>query len=98
MGFIRLPDDVDFSTKYNTYIIGFCPDIESWFVTNERYFYYEYPVELKTEKDGIEYFMNNPRKFLDIVRQMHYRYGLEKQTMVYLENTKEEFVLEVYAD
>lgn len=45
----RIQDGFDFDTKFQTCILAFCPDTDSWFVTNERFFYYEYPMCYKTK-------------------------------------------------
>lgn len=36
--FIKLPDETEFSAKFNTYIIGFCPDTESWLLQMSNIF------------------------------------------------------------
>ena len=37
----ELPEGKNFSDTFPTYILAFCPDTDSWFATNERYFFYE---------------------------------------------------------
>lgn len=54
--YVTIPDEYDFNTEFDTYIIAFCPDTDSWFVTNKRFFYYEYNKEFETEEDGIDFF------------------------------------------
>ena len=90
MAYLTLPDGMDFSTKFNTYIIAFCPDSDSWFVTNNRFFYYEYDeTEFQTEKEGIDYFKKNPRIFYNIEKKMKvYRPSFNKGG-VWLENINE---------
>ncbi len=63
--YVELPQGYDFNTKFDTYIIAFCPDTASWFVTNERFFFYEYKKEFKTKEEGIDFFKKNPRIFYD---------------------------------
>ena len=65
-----VPDGCDFSTRFDTYIIGFCPDTDSWFVTNQRFFYYEYPDEFETADLAEEYFRSNVKKFLNIEKDI----------------------------
>ena len=89
MAYVRLPDGMNFSTKFSTYIIAFCPDLDSWFVTNYRFFYYEYDKEFKTEEEGIEFFKSNPKIFYDIEKEMNvYRPSFNKNG-VWLDNTRE---------
>ena len=84
-----IPDGYDFSTKFSTYILAFCPDTDSWFATNQRFFFYEYPMDFPNEETAIEYFKRNPGVFytlekeMDIYRPSFYNDG------VWLENTKE---------
>lgn len=63
--YVAIPDGYDFNTEFETYIIAFCPDTDSWFVTNNRFFYYEYDKEFATEEDGIKFFKENPKIFYD---------------------------------
>ena len=66
--------------------MAFCPDTDSWFATNQRFFYYEYQKEFKSESEAIEYFKNNPNIFLEQEERMKvYR----PTFYVYLNNTKE---------
>lgn len=60
---MKLPLGCDFSTKFDTYIIAFCPDTDSWFVTDKRFFYYAYEKEFQTKKEGIDFFKKNPKIF-----------------------------------
>ena len=48
MAYEKVPDGMDFSTEFDTYIIAYCPDQCEWFVTNHRFFYYEYDMEFAT--------------------------------------------------
>ena len=82
----ELPSEVDFSTEFPTYIIAFCPDTDSWFVTNKRFFYYEYEKEFETEKAGIEYFKSHAKEFLDLEFQMEVYRPSFYNDGVYLDN------------
>ena len=86
--YVKVPDGFNFSTKFPTWIIAFCPDSDSWFVTNNRFFYYEYDKDFETEEEGIEFFRNNPNIFYDAeimmgINRPHFNNG-----GVYLENVK----------
>lgn len=70
MSYKTVPQEFDLNTEFPTWIIAFCPDIDSWFVTNKRFFYYEYEKEFETEKDGIQFFIENTEIFYDIEVQM----------------------------
>ena len=50
-----IPDGYEFSTEFPTYILGFCPDTDSWFATNQRFFFYEYP-NLCYDLNGVLYY------------------------------------------
>lgn len=84
--YVAIPDGYNFNTEFDTYIIAFCPDTDSWFVTNQRFFYYEYDKEFVTEEDGIAFFKNNPKIFYDEeIRMDVYRPSFRKNG-VWLEN------------
>lgn len=82
----ELPKGYDFNTEFKTYIIAFCPDTDSWFVTNKRFFYYEYDKEFDTEEEGIKFFKDNPKIFYDEEIKMNaYRPSFRKNG-VWLDN------------
>ena len=54
-----IPEEYDPSTEFPSWIIAFCPDTDSWFVTNQRFFYYEYDKEFESEEAGIVFFKEN---------------------------------------
>lgn len=67
MGYIRLADNESFSDKYDTYILGYCPDGGgAWFASNERHFYYEYPKEFNTKAEAIAFFKQKLGFFFDL--------------------------------
>lgn len=86
MSYKTVPKEFDLNTEFPTWIIAFCPDPSNWFVTNKRFFYYEYEKEFKTEEEGIEFFIKNPKIFYDIENQMGiYRPSFD-ENKVWLEN------------
>lgn len=89
INYVEVPKEYNYNTEFPTWIIAYCPDSDSWFVTNNRFFYYEYDREFKTEKDGIEYFRNNVPDFFELTRKLSFRRS--NGTRVFLENTKEEY-------
>lgn len=70
MAYKEVPGEYDFSTIFPTYIIAFCPDTDEWFVTNQRFFYYEYDKEFKNKQEAIEYFHNNENIFKELRKEM----------------------------
>lgn len=85
----ELPDGVNFDTKFPTYILAFCPDTDSWFATNERAFFYEYPMDFPNEEAAIGYFKRNPEVFMNLEKEMMTYRPSFLEGGVYLENTKE---------
>lgn len=79
----------DFNTKYSTWIIGFCPDTNSFFVTNERHFYYQYDKEFSTEEEGISFFKYNIAEFKKIHDAINIQCSDHLPDFINLENTEE---------
>lgn len=82
--------EVDFSTEFPTWILAYCVDTNSWFCTNKRFFYYEYPVEFESEEEGISYFKNHITEFFELSREMYPK----RTNNTFFENTMEEFTEE----
>lgn len=85
MSYVTIPEEYNFNTKFPTWIIAYCPDINIWFCTNERFFYYEHPKDFNCEEDAIEYFRNNIPEFAELQREL----CPGRSGDVCLENTKE---------
>lgn len=84
-----VPEGYDFNTEFLSWIIAFCPDTDSWFVTKKRFFYYEYDKEFETEEKGIAFFKDNSKIFYDEeIRMNVYRPSFRKNSVL-LENTGE---------
>ena len=82
-----IPDGYDLNTKFPTYILAFCPDSDSWFATNNRFFFYEYPAEFNSEQEAIAYFKSNINEFFELnVRIMGNQRPSFNNGGVYLEN------------
>ena len=47
MTYVEIQKEYDFTTEFPTWIIAYCVDTDSWFCTNQRFFYYEYPEDWK---------------------------------------------------
>lgn len=70
----------------STWIIAFSRKCDYWFVTNQRNFDYEYPVEFKSEQDGIDFFLNRPSIFFSIEAELkNFCIGYD-ECVVYLDN------------
>ena len=89
MAYAAVPDGYDFSTQFSTYIIAFCPDLCCWFVTNQRFFYFEYEKEFETEQEGIEYFRRNLSIFYGLEIGMGFPRPSFYTGGVWLDNTHE---------
>lgn len=89
MSYKTIPEGMDLSTEFPTYILAFCPYTDSWFATNNRFFYYEYPQEFQTEADAIKYFKQNAKLFLSEEIRMDIQRHAFCDGGVFLENTHE---------
>lgn len=78
----------EFNTKYKTYIIAFCPDSSSFFVTNERHFYWEFEKEFDSEEAGVDYFEHHINDFLVINNEIMDKMCNYQTDKVWLENTR----------
>lgn len=85
----ELPDCKDFEYEFDTWILAFCPDTASWFATNKRFFFYEYPTEFPDENSAIAFFYENSEIFLELVKDMKTYYPSFYEGGVFLENMKE---------
>lgn len=89
MAYWAVPNGYNFDSVFETYILAFCPDTDSWFATNKRFFYCEYPKEFPDEKSAIAFFKENSKIFLDLEKEMDvYRPSFVKGG-VRLDNTDE---------
>ena len=89
MCYEELPEGMDFSTEFETFILAFCPDTDSWFATNKRFFYYEYPKDFPDEESAIEFFKNHPDVFYEEEARMQVYKPDFYLGKVRLENTDE---------
>ena len=89
MEYVNLPEGYDFDTKFDTCILAFCPDTDSWFATNERFFYYEYEKEFENEEEAICYFKDNSEIFLELEKRMKAYRPSFHEGGVYLDNIEE---------
>ena len=91
-----VPKEYDFCSEFDTWILAFCPDSDSWFATNRRFFFYEYPMEFPNEKAAIDYFKCNPNEFLDLENNIGVYRPYFNKDGVWLDNTKELVKVELY--
>jgi hypothetical protein len=88
----ELNKDENFSKPYSTWIIAYCLDTNSFFVTNQRYFFWEYENEFSCENDAISYFKTHLDEFLEIRNGiLSSTGGWNTNSDLYLENLRESF-------
>lgn len=76
----------DAMQPHNTWIIAFCPDATSFFVTDQRAFYWEFEKEFDSEQDGVRYFEDNVQYFINVANEMIYT------ERIWLENTQHWYI------
>lgn len=89
MSWIWVPSE-EFYKEYNTYVIAYCLDTDEFFVTNQRYWWWQYQKEFSNEQAGINYFENHLDEFFQIANELRKRsgfYSLLKDKDLYLSNT-----------
>lgn len=90
--YTELGKDERFSKAYSTWIIAYCLDTNSFFVTNQRHFYWEHNKEFQTENDAVNYFKAHLDDFLNIRNEILIKTGgWNINSDLYLENTRESF-------
>lgn len=88
----ELSKDENFSKPYSTWIIAYCLDTNSFFVTNQRYFFWKYDNEFLYENDAIIFFKTHLDKFWEIRNGiLSSTGGWNTNSDLYLENTRESF-------
>ena len=88
----ELSKDENFSKSYQTWIIAYCLDSNSFFATNKRYFFWEHEREFESEDDAINYFREHLEEFHEIRNEiLSSTGGWNKNSDLYLENTRESF-------
>ena len=77
----------NFSEEFPTYVIGYCPDTNSWFITKQRYWFFQFDEEFATYDEALNFFNNNKEMILDkqneILARCFYKHA--PTTEVYLE-------------
>lgn len=82
----------DFSKSYSTWIIAYCLDTNSFFVTNQRHFFWEYEGEFQRENDAVIYFKTHLDEFFKTRNEVLSKTGgWNVNSDLYLENTREKF-------
>jgi hypothetical protein len=74
----------DFNKEFNTYVIAYCVDTNSWFITKQRYWYFQFDNEFNTYNEALEFFGSNQDMILDQQHKMEQTY--KPSTKVILEN------------
>lgn len=94
MSFIEIKEPLN--TKHPTWIIAFCPDTDSFFATNERYFFWESEEEFDSEEAAIYYFERHIWRFVNIERyimkDMMFGDKFSNIDRIWLENTQKWYI------
>lgn len=82
-----------FSKQFDTWIIAYCPDTDSFFATDKRYFWWDdIEHEFESEDLAIEFFRKNTTKYIMVRNKFDEEVkGLPNLNYIYFENTKERF-------
>lgn len=75
----------NFSDVFDTYILAYCPDTDTWFPTNQRGFFYEYEAEFSTEKEAATFFHDNANIFYNIEVEMGIGVPSVRSGKIYME-------------
>ena len=89
-GIRYLEVDEPFNTKYPTWIVAYCPDEDSFFVTNERHFFWESEEEFDSEEEAIDYVENHVGYFVELSKEIQGRMRSDRTIMnrIWLENMR----------
>ena len=84
-----------FNTKYTTWIIGYCPDTDSFFATEQRHFFWETENDFNSEREAIEYFESNLQYFIEIRNMaLSMMFSADvSDNYCYLENTSKKYMI-----
>ncbi len=89
----ELKENENFIDVFPTWIIAYCPDTDSFFATNQRFFYWEHNDEFQCENDAINYFRNHTKEFWVVRQEIISKIGgwcIDRDLV--LENTKERWI------
>lgn len=80
------------------WIIAYCPDVDEFFATDQREFYWEYDMEFPSELAAVKFFETHISDFLSVKNDIlkDCIMGYEPETNVYLANTKKFYWEENY--
>ena len=95
MAYRIITNEFDITKKFPTWIIAYCVDTDSWFCTNERFFYYQYPAEFQCENDAIDYFEHHINKFVKLNTKLCRESGQPYNNCVFLENNATTYMKEI---
>lgn len=94
MAYIKLGQNENFNDIFPTWVIAYCPDNDSFFATNERYFYWESKEEFQNESDAINHFRSHLKEFWDVRKNiLSSTGGYRIDNDLFLWNTKERFMI-----
>ena len=85
--------DGNFSDALPTWIIAYCLDTDCFFVTNQRYFFWEYNTEFQSEYAAVDFFKSHLNVFRNKRKEiLSCRCGWDVNAGLFLGNTKERFI------
>lgn len=89
---VKLNVPKGFMDTFPTWIIAYCPDLDSFFASNQRFFFWESDIEFRSEEDAVDYFRNHVHEFAKVREEILGEVcGYSLYEDLYLENTKEWF-------
>lgn len=89
MGYNEIPKEYDFDTEFTTYVIAYCIDSNTWFVTNQRFWYFQFDNEFETEEEGIKFFESN----LPMISKQQEELCFWRDRSIYLENINKSYII-----
>lgn len=92
-----MQEDWDFSKEYSTWIIAYCIDLDTFFITRERGFYWEHEKTFNSNLDAVQYFENNINEFVSIKNSllMQAVQFYKPESRVWLANTEKWYYVEM---
>ena len=60
----------DFNEEFPTYVIGYCPDINSWFITKQRHWFYQlFDKEFSSYDEALNFFNDKKNQEMILNKQ-----------------------------
>ena len=86
MSHINSSNKVNVGDESSNWVIAFSKIPDGWYVTQQRDFSYIFPMEFKSEQEGIDYFLEDTVLFFSIESEIkHFSIGFD-ECVLYLDN------------